>query len=297
MSWKTVIIKNSEYLFLKNGLLTIKNNNELTKVENISALDMIIIENRNTVLSVPLINELSNNNVSIVTCDTKGDPSALIMPFFSHHKPSEKLHLQFNFSKKNYSLIWKLIIQRKIENQQQLLEKLNCDQKAIDILYRYSKSVIINDSNNREGLAARVFFRELYGSNFIRFSDNNINSALNYGYKILASYISRTIIKNGLNPSIGIWHKTASNYFNLTYDLIEPFRPLIDEIVSRMFLEEDVFTYSKRIKLINVLYTQVKINGRVTTMTNAIEEMVMSFSRCLINQSTDIILPHLSFDE
>jgi len=108
------------------------------------------------------------------------------------------------------------------------MQTLKCRETSIETIERFIKTLVFGDETNREGLAAKVFFRELYGSNFIRFSDDGINNALNYGYKILTGAISRTISKYGLNNYLGLFHIGKTNPYNLACDFIEPLRPLVD---------------------------------------------------------------------
>lgn len=131
--------------------------------------------------------------------------------------------------KKNFKLSLRTkIIKHKLKNTLIIMKQLKCSEKSIMMIENFYNDISFGDANNREGLTAKIFFRELYGSSFIRFNDGGINNALNYGYKILMSAISRTISKYGLNNYLGIFHIGKSNSYNLACDFIEPLRPIVD---------------------------------------------------------------------
>lgn len=179
------------------------------------------------------------------------------------------------------------------------MKTLNCNKKSIEIMQNFIKTLSFGDVTNREGLAAKIFFRELYGSNFIRFNDDGINNALNYGYKILTSAISRTINKYGLNNYLGIFHIGKNNPFNLACDFIEPLRPLIDYWVTKNIETiNNHISYNHRLQLINLLNFKVIINKKYVTITKAIDYMIRSYITFLNeNNITKLELPILNFNK
>jgi CRISPR-associated protein Cas1 len=103
------------------------------------------------------------------------------------------------------------------------------------MLYKYVGEIRDGDVTNREGHAAKIYFNELFGKNFTRDDETIINFALNYGYSILRSAISRSIVSKGLHPSISIFHHSIYDAFALSDDLMEPFRPIIDDFVFKNY--------------------------------------------------------------
>lgn len=126
-------------------------------------------------------------------------------------------------------------VQAKICNQAKCLEINEIDEAKT--LFAIAKNVASGDSSNREGYAARLYFKLLFGTDFTRDDESNINAALNYGYAILRSYIAKTIVAYGLEPSLGIHHKSQLNQFNLADDIIEPYRPIVDNFVYQNYKE------------------------------------------------------------
>ncbi|AHF57270.1 putative CRISPR-associated protein [Spiroplasma eriocheiris CCTCC M 207170] len=144
-----------------------------------------------------------------------------------------------------------------------------------------------------------MFFRTLYGSAFIRLSDDLINSALNYGYKIIVSCISRTLVRYGLILHIGVHHIGKTNPYNLSYDFIEPFRPLVDFWVTRNLYKLDgKLTYNQRISLVKLLDERVEIDNKIMSVNNAINYMIKSFITCLKESNPELLkLPTLLLND
>ena len=136
----------------------------------------------------------------------------------------------------------------KIHNQAMLLKKLEI--KEYTKLLEYEKQVEIADKTNREGHAAKVYFNLLFGNDFIRDNEDNTNAALNYGYAILLSMLNRDIVSKGYITPLGINHRSEFNQFNLSCDLMEIFRPLVDEAVYNN--RELAFDKEFKYKLVDV---------------------------------------------
>ena len=145
----------------------------------------------------------------------------------------------------------------------------------------------IADKTNREGHAAKVYFNLLYGRDFIRGGCDNINSALDYGYSIILSTMNKEIVSKGYITQLGINHRNEFNEFNLSCDLMEPFRPLIDIIVYENI--ENDFDKKIKYKLINVLSIKVEIAGREQYVANAIPIYIQNVFNALENEESKIL--------
>lgn len=218
----------------------------------------------------------------------------MLTNLYGHFKPLKNLEQQIKLNDRTKNNLRQQLIQQKIRNQQQISKDLNANNEVIEKFEAYYQSVNQGDKRNREAAAARLFFKTVYGFNFVRFHDDAINSALNFGYKVLASRISTAIISYGLNPALGIFHITKTNYFNLTYDFIEPFRPLIDLIVHYYNAElTDKLSLSVRLKLTDVLDYNVIVNDKVVKVRNAIDELVKSYISVLNGDKERLTLPNI----
>ena len=148
------------------------------------------------------------------------------------------------------------------------MERIGKDEEAM-LLQNYIKEIQYGDSTNREGHAAKVYFNALFGKEFTRTADCNINAALNYGYSILLSSFTREIVANGYITQLGLFHDNMFNQFNLASDLMEPFRPIVDELVYDM--ELGTFEKEEKMKLVNILNQTVRINDRSEYVNNAVK--------------------------
>ncbi|MFK4998375.1 type II CRISPR-associated endonuclease Cas1 [Bacillus sp. N9] len=156
----------------------------------------------------------------------------------------------------------------------------------------YSNQVVIGDETNREGLAASVYFKELFGVGFIRERNaiDTFNSALNYGYIVLRACVARTIVAYGLHPAFGIGHHNQFNAFNLVDDCMEVFRPIIDLWVVLTVRDHDYLTREMKQNLVGRLNAKVRIGGQNQTVLNAIDLYIQSFIKAMNNNDLDLLL-------
>lgn len=155
------------------------------------------------------------------------------------------------------------------------------------MLYDYVGDLVLFDETNREGHAAKVYFNCLFGKSFSREDPNDINYSLNYGYTILLSQFNKEIVSQGYLTQIGIKHHNVYNWFNLSSDLMEPFRPLIDKIVKENFNER--FDGGMKVKLADVLNHKVRIKGKDQYVSNAISIYVKSVFNAIEKKDVDLL--------
>lgn len=247
MSFRTVVISNQSKLNYKNRFLVVKQDND-EKYIHLSEIDTIIVDSIAVSISSYLLKELSDNKINIIFCDEKHNPFGELSSYYSSHNSSKKIQKQINWTKENKDLIWQSIIKNKIINQALMLNKIKS--KKYELLLSYIEDVLSSDKTNREGHAAKVYFNELFGKNFVRNNTDNINAALNYGYAILLSTINKEVISNGYLTQVGIHHKNEFNEFNLSCDLMEPFRIIIDNFVY--FNQERELNTQYKLDIINI---------------------------------------------
>lgn len=228
MSFRTVVISNQSKLSYKNRFLVVKQDND-EKYVHLSEIDTIIVDSIAVSISSYLLKELSDNKINIIFCDEKHNPFGELSSYYSSHNTSKKIQKQISWLKENKDKMWQNIIKNKIINQALMLNKIKSER--YELLLSYIEDVLSADKTNREGHAAKVYFNELFGKDFVRNESDEINAALNYGYAILLSTINKEVISNGYLTQIGIHHKNEFNQFNLSCDLMEPFRIIIDNFV------------------------------------------------------------------
>ncbi len=277
MGWRTIVVTKNCKLSYKNDYLIIRS--ETLQMIHLSEINLIIIENGMVSITSYLINELINNKIKLMFCDETHNPAGEIVPYYNSFNTSKKVQNQIKWKKTNKDEIWQQIVKHKIHNQAMLLRKLEID--GYNQLLEYEKNVEVGDKTNREGHAAKVYFNLLFGKKFIRGSKDDINISLDYGYSIILSTFNKEIVSKGYITQIGINHKNEYNPFNLSCDLMEPYRPLIDEIVYNNINNE--FGKTQKYKLLNVLNRVVTFNNKEQYVSNAIPIYIQSVFNALEN--------------
>lgn len=228
------IATDNKKLGVYRGFLRIENEGNIQKDIPFNCIHAIIITAFNVVYTNNLLQKLCEENIPLIILGRNYAPSGMLVSYLGQSRQMEIQQLQIENKKPLEKKIWQKIIQEKIKNQSKVLDLFHKDNK-LKFIY---KTVLSGDSSNREAYAARLYFKSLFGGEFIRDKDAaGINSFLNYGYAILRSSLARYIVAAGLNPSYGVGHYNKLNPFCLVDDLIEPFRPLIDCYVYRLFEE------------------------------------------------------------
>lgn len=227
----------------------------------IEDIGCVVLENQMISITLPLLNELVKNNVAVILCDNKMMPTSMLQNLDANTTQAESLKFQLAVTEPMKKQVWKQIIESKIKNQAAVLALAG---KNKDILKPYYNNVKSGDSDNREGLAAKIYWNSLLGNSFKREREGcSPNSLLNYGYSILRAAVARALLGSGLLPNLGIFHKSRYNAFPLADDVMEPYRPFVDEIVYRLY-ENGITELNKESKseIMRVLNCDVNI-GKV----------------------------------
>ncbi len=225
------IATNNKKLSVYRGFLRIEDEGNICKDIPFNSIHAIIITAFNVVYTNNLLQRLCEENIPLVILGHNYAPSGMLLSYVGQSKQTEIQYAQIENKKPLEKKIWQLIIKEKIKNQSRVLDLF----KKENPLQHLADSVLSGDSNNREAYAARLYFKSLFGSDFVRDKDcNGINAFLNYGYAVLRSALARYTVAAGLNPSYGVGHNNKLNPFCLVDDLIEPFRPIIDAVVYRL---------------------------------------------------------------
>ena len=266
MTWRTVVIRERAKLDYSLNFMTVRQEVGVKKI-SLGEIYMVIVENTAVSFTAVLLNELVKNKIKVVFCDEKRNPSSELIQYYGSHDTSLKYKNQLEWSKESKEQIWTRIVYEKIFNQMQFLKKLNKEEYRL--LEQYLSELEWNDSTNREGFAAKVYFNALYGMDFSRNKECFINAALDYGYSIILSAFNREIVASGYFTQLGLCHRNPFNKFNLSSDFMEPFRILVDEEVYN--LEGTEFTKDHKNKLINILNKTIMIDNKNQTVANAIK--------------------------
>lgn len=291
---RTLVFSSPMILSLKNQQLVIayKDSPEEKQTAPIEDIGVVLLENQQTSITLPLLNALAENEVQVVICNNKGMPSAMIQSMNSNNLQGETLRNQIACGEVLKKQLWKQVVEAKIKNQALLLDNLGEDGNVLKPFYTNVKS---GDADNREGIAARIYFQHLLGDSFIRDRDAlGINALLNYGYSILRAATCRAIVSSGLLPAIGIHHHNRSNAFPLADDLMEPFRPFVDEVVYDLAMRCET-ELSKDVKgeLISVLYADTLFDKVKRPLSVGLSMTTASLVKCLSKEINSLCLPRL----
>lgn len=261
---RTLFFSTPFCLSLKDNQMVIhtKEEPEMKKTIPIEDIGYVILEHQQTNITLPLLNALSDNNVAVVLCGANFMPNAMLMNLDSNKTQGETYRTQIEASEPLKKNLWKQVVEAKIHNQARLLDKLGRDGDKLKPYYMNVKS---GDADNREGLAAKIYWSELFGNDFVRLREGVApNNLLNYGYTLLRAAVARALMGSGLFPAFGIFHRNRYNAFPLADDMMEPYRPYVDEIVHELY-SDGVTDLTKEVKarLLRLFFTDT-IVGKVT---------------------------------
>lgn len=266
MSWRTVIISSRCKLDLKMDSMVIRG--EETKRIFLDEIAILLIENPAVSMTGCLLEALIQKKIRVIFCDSKHSPIAELNPYYGSHDSSRKIKVQTAWDDSVKGMVWADIISEKIRKQADFLEELGKKEQS-ELIRSYLGQIEHYDSTNREGHAAKVYFNAVFGMDFTRSSECVTNAALNYGYNIILSAFNREIAACGYITQIGLFHSNMFNHYNLSCDLMEPFRVLVDRLVKNENFT--VFESREKYTLWNLLNDTVNINGTKQTVLNAIK--------------------------
>lgn len=289
---QTLMFTSPVYLSLRDRqlVITFKDNKD-TVTRPIEDIGFVIIENQEVSISVPALNELADNNVSVIFCDRKKMPQTMLMPLEGNTTQQESYKYQIEASAPTKKNIWKQLVESKIRNQALLLNKVG---KNGDVLKQYYMNVKSGDTDNREGAAAREYWGRLFDDGFRRDREGlPPNNLLNYGYTILRAAVARALIGSGLYPAFGVFHRNRYNAFPLADDVMEPYRPFVDDIVYHLYYDGAVSELDNQSKgtLLRVLFSDVKMGKVNRPLENALSLTTASLLKVYKGEADKLSLP------
>lgn len=292
MGFRNIKIDSHVKLSIKNQQLYIEA--DILRQIPLEDINCIIIENQTVTVSAYLLQKMADMGITVYVCDEKHLPNAVLLPMVRHSRHFKILKYQIEAGKPLQKRLWQQIVVRKIRNQALCLAYLDLD--GSEELMKMCKEVQSGDRTHVEAKAAAFYFKSLYGLGFSRGNDHVINSALNYGYAIVRGLIARSIVCYGLEPSIGVFHHSELNNFNLADDMIEPFRPLVDLYVSQNYdvaeIDSDLTPERKR-DIFGIINYDMDVKGEKRIISNCIDMLVASYSGALQGKRSDLELPEL----
>ena len=288
--WRVIVVTGRGKLDLRYNSISIRRDNG-TDFIHIGEVNTLILETTTISITAALMCELIKQKVKVIFCDEKSNPHFELLPFYGSHDCSAKIKEQIAWTDFLKESLWTIIVTEKIEKQMKLLKKLNKEEYRI--LQEYASQIEHNDNTNREGHSAKIYFSALFGNNFSRNKENSLNAFLNYGYQLLLSTFNKEIVANGYLTQIGIFHKNMFNYYNLSSDLMEPFRVIVDELAYKENPQK--FEKDEKRKLQNILNLKFRINNVNHYLSDVIKIYTKSIFDAL--SSNDLSLVRFFQDE
>ena len=289
---RTIFFSNPARLSLRNEQMLVRPKTGGEVTIPIEDSGYAVLEHQQVSVSLPLLNALVQNNVSVVVCDDRHMPSSMLLNLDGNSIQNELFSHQINASQPLKKNLWKQTVEAKIKNQAGLLQKLGVDHEDLLTLSRYVKS---GDASNREGTAARLYWPRLFGPGFVRNRDGPPpNMLLNYGYIVLRAAVARALSGSGLLPTFGIFHRNRYNNFCLADDIMEPYRPFVDRIVYRLWLMNPEITSLEKehkAELLDVLTEDVSFGKVTRPLMVGLSQTTASLARCFSGETQKLSYP------
>ena len=293
---QTLYFGNPAYLSLKDRQLVIRlPDKDQSVTRPIEDIGVVIIDNKQITLTSGLIEALLGNNCALITCDSSHLPVGLMLPLCGNTTQSERFRHQLSASLPLKKQLWQQTISQKIANQAQVLKE--CFGVEVGNMLSWSKNVKSGDSDNLEARAAAYYWRNMFDDEdvFIRDREGEPpNNLLNYGYAILRAIVARGLVSSGLLPTLGIHHHNRYNAYCLADDIMEPYRPYVDELVVNIRKEFDNTDFlDKEIKkrLLSIPTIEVRINNHRRPLMVAVTETTASLYKCFSGELRKIAYP------
>ena len=283
MGFRTVIVNSRAKLEFRLNFMIVRGENE--KRIFIEEINTLIVQSTAVSLTAALLSELIRSGVKVIFCDEKFNPCSELVPYYGAHNTSKRYKIQMQWIKETKDEVWRLIIAQKITNQKNYLQKRGFIAEA-ELIGSYIPDILPGDITNREGHSAKVYFNCLMPCGVSRRDGGFLNGCLNYGYAVLLSCFNREIVASGYLTQFGIWHDNEFNQFNLSSDLMEPFRTIVDEVAFSLPEGDKEF---KR-KMADILNFQISIDGKTTTLDLAVRTYVRSVLNALEASDPSLII-------
>ena len=291
MGWRSIMVENAAHISVRQAQLLIEGEQNISLP--LEDLNIVLIESRQVQLSSAALSAMAREGVALMVCDDRHLPCGVLLPYAQHSRSLAVARLQVQASEARKKRLWQQIVKTKIPNQPcgLRLRGLQKDAAALDALGR---AVSSGDAGNMEAIAAAAYFRALFGPDFTRGQENGINAVLNYGYALLRALTARTLAVYGFLACFGLCHRSELNPFNLTDDMMEPLRPVVDLYAAQHASEDMILSPQEKRKLFSLLGQSMLSGGQRHAISSAVERSVQSLVRALqLAGQPSLMLPEL----
>ncbi len=281
MAWKGVHISKPARLSWKDQQLCVAQDED-TVTMPLEDVAWIILDSNHTTLTASLISACMAQGVAIIFTDERHTPNGMALPFHTHHRQAAVAAMQLGLTQPFKKRLWQALVVAKIENQSACLMLCGKDGTAVGAI---AKFVTSGDTENTEARAARAYWSTLF-DDFIRSDETDLrNAMLNYGYAVLRAAVARALVASGLLPSVGLFHDSAANAFNLADDVFEPFRPVVDRKVFQLSdngtRRSGELAIAERRALAGILHDDISFGRETVSVLIATERAAASLVRAM----------------
>lgn len=292
---RTVFISNPVHLAVKNEQLTVSNKSsgEISTLP-LDDIAYLIFDNQQITFTHYLMQKCSEYNIATVFCDATHHPTSILYNLDGHHVQTEISNAQISASEPLKKNLWKQTVVAKINNQALLLAKINKDHK---FLLNLSKNVLTGDSDNREGVASKYYWQNIFdfdGFKRERFGDAP-NALLNYTYSLLRAATARAIVGSGMLPMLGIHHHNKYNAYCLADDVMEPYRPYADLLVLEYISSNESLEITSNFKkfAMRIFTCDVEFQKTTRPLTIGLTFTTASLAKCYLGKQKNLTYPRL----
>lgn len=306
---KTLYFGNPSYLCLRHNQLVIqqpeveKNDSipeELKRDSErtipIEDIGVVVLDNKRITITSGAISALLGNNVAVVTCNERSMPEGLLMPLECNTLQQERFMSQIEASLPLRKQLWAQTVKQKIVNQENVLRSYTTGVET-NCMRVWAGDVRSGDPDNLEARSAAYYWKHIFPDIpcFVRDREGDPpNNLLNYGYAILRAVIARCLVASGLLPTLGIHHHNRYNAYCLADDIMEPYRPYVDELVIQIREQyDDVSELTRDLKaeLLKIPALDVVVEGKRSPLMIAAGLTTSSLARCYRGESRIVSYP------
>ncbi len=307
---KTLCFSSPAYLSLRDAQLLIRlpeveTNEMLTesfkkgseRTIPIEDIGVVVLDNRRITITSGVLEALQENNAAVITCDQRSMPVGLLLPLCGNTTQNERFRDQLDASVPLKKQLWQQTVRQKIQNQAYVLAQVTGkEEKAMNV---WTDNVRSGDPDNIEARAAAYYWRYLFSDipMFVRGREGEPpNNLLNYGYAILRAVIARALVGSGLLPTLGIHHHNRYNAYCLADDIMEPYRPYVDQLVIEIIRKVDnyaLLTKEIKMELLGIPMLDVVIAGKRSPLMIAAQQTTASLYKCFSGELRRISYPEM----
>lgn len=292
MVWRSLVISRPAKLRREHFSLAIEQ--AQTAFVPFQDIAVIVLNHREITLTHAVLSACGEYGISLYSTGDNHQPNGVFLPFLQHSRATRMQRLQLDLDKPSAKRAWACIVRAKIDNQARCMQLLGV--AGADRMASYVRRVRSGDSDNLEAQASAYYFPQVFGPGFNRSQDLWVNAALDYGYAIVRGACARALVAHGMLPSLGLFHRSEQNAFNLADDLIEPYRPLVDLHVAqqRPAQPQAPLQTADKVALVSLLNVDVAMpRGRMSVLAS-IEQASESLARLYDGGSEQVLeLPSL----